>query len=40
MAKRTLGVLLGCPLPTYIKEGGERPAARRGMPWGESYLDS
>ena len=39
MAKRLSVVPLGCPLPPYIKRR-RRPAARRGAPRGESYLDS
>ena len=31
-AKTNLGVPLGCPLPTYIKEGGRGGRPRRGAP--------
>ena len=31
-AKRRLGVYLGCPLPTYIKEGGREADPPRGAP--------
>ena len=30
----------GVPPPHEYKGGGESQAARRGVPWGESYLDS
>ena len=35
MSKRILGVPLGCPLATYIKEGRRRWPARGGAPWGD-----
>ena len=34
-AKRTIDVSLGCPLPSYIKEGRRRWPARRGRAKGE-----
>ena len=38
MAKTNLGVPLGCPLPTYIKEGGRGGRPRRGAPIGGVQL--
>ena len=37
-AKINLGVSLGCPLPTYIKEGGGGGRPRRGAPIGRVQL--
>ena len=39
MAKRILGVSLGCPLPTYIKEGGEAGGQEGRAMGGEGVLD-
>ena len=37
MAKRTIDVPLGCPLPTYIKKEGRRRPAKGCAKCGESY---